>query len=189
MDKPAVAVRAEYGAVRGVSSKDFKEERVMLKNVEFELVKPLRDAIRSSPAFVEADEEEDVLSPTTTLGRRPSMVVSRMSYDDDSDGGDDGETPRRLVQQPPSDSTPSSLGQYSPPTQMSLDELSIENHRAKELRWLRALGASSSSSALKKNKKIRTLVHAGIPSSVRGRVWSYLADVNDVKVEGSYQVS
>lgn len=153
-----------FPSSKGISSKDFEDETIKLKEGHFEMVKPLRDALQGD------DELEELKSPSSTVGR-PSMAVSSRSYEDSgsSEGGHAGDVR-------------SAASSFSPPTG------SVENHRANELQWVKLLGSSSGAASLRKSKKVRALVHAGIPSSVRGRVWCSLAGVEDVKIEGFYQV-
>lgn len=176
-EKPA---KVDYGAP--VSSKDFEEETVQLGKTEFELIKPARAAL-----YQNGDGSEVALSPAFASHPRRSF---------DSDDAQHSPHPRRM------DSSASSpnLGQYSshqsttslgsyllllPPP--PLDERSVENHRAKELRWVQTMSALSAS-AVKKSKKVKLLVQAGIPSSVRGRVWGFLAEADSDKVEGLFHV-
>lgn len=63
----------------------------------------------------------------------------------------------------------------------------VEIHRAKELAWVKTM-AGASAHAAKRSKKSCALVQSGVPSSVRGKVWSYLAEANVDRVPGLYQV-
>lgn len=177
-----------FPATKGISSKDFEDETVKLgRGVEFEMVKPLRDILQPGGECQDSEENdrvEELKSPTTPLSR-PSMAVSSRSYDD-SGSSESGHGLNELRTAASSYST--HVNGAGRPLSMALDEQSIENHRAKELRWIKAL-SSMSPSAMRKSKKMRALVHAGIPASVRGRVWCSLAGVEDVRIEGYYSVS
>lgn len=156
---PASPALVALPASKGISSKDFEDETVKVGGGEFDIVKPLM----------------------STLGRSP-LASSGQSFDDfgSSEGGhgDDMRSPSGSYSSHGLDASSSSFG---------LDEQSVENHRAKELAWVKALG-SQSVAAMRRSKKMRALVHAGIPSSLRGRVWCLLAGTEDVKVEGRYKV-
>lgn len=57
-----------------------------------------------------------------------------------------------------------------------------------EIQWLMALDSISPRMA-RGDKKLRTLVKAGIADKLRGRIWRYLTDSNCDRVEGLYSVS
>ena len=165
-------VKVDYGAP--ISSKDYEEETVQLGKTEFELIKPARAALYRN------DNESDATRSPVSLGH------PRRSFDlnEDAPQGPQLDSPNLAQSSYPSTT---SLGNYSPLFSAPLDERSVENHRAKELRWIQTM-ASLSASAVKKSKKVKLLVQAGIPSSVRGRVWGFLAEADSDKVEGLYHV-
>ncbi|KAH8924804.1 RabGAP/TBC [Atractiella rhizophila] len=61
----------------------------------------------------------------------------------------------------------------------------IENHRSKELKWVGAMSAFTPAT-VKKSKKIRQLARSGVPNSVRGRVYAFLADIEKYRKPGLY---
>lgn len=63
---------------------------------------------------------------------------------------------------------------------------SIAAHRQKEAKFLGYLSSNKSPSQL--GKKLKRLVRSGIPPSVRGRVWSWLMDINGIRREGMFHV-
>lgn len=154
----------------GISNKDFEDETVKLQKVEFEMIKPLRDHIGM---------EEELRSPisidgaTTESGHRPSLATTRTKSSDDQSCDDH--------------TFDTALSPTVTRVPVPLDEQGIENHRAKELKWIRAMDSMSVGS-MKKNKKMRGLIQTGVPASVRGRVWQFLAEVDSVKKAGVYQV-
>jgi len=69
------------------------------------------------------------------------------------------------------------------------DERSVEDHRAKELKWVQTLASGITAAQVRKSKKMRSLVQSGIPSSVRGKVWAFLAESSKEKKPDLYSVS
>lgn len=65
------------------------------------------------------------------------------------------------------------------------DLKALEAHRARELKWVQSMNAMTPSAA-KKSKKMRKLVSYGIPNSVRGRAWGFLAEIDSIRQEGLY---
>ncbi|GAA5947403.1 hypothetical protein JCM3775_000861 [Rhodotorula graminis] len=167
--------RVDYSA--GISSKDFEEETVQIGKSEFEIVKPLV-ALLSQPS-----ESDDGSAESSSAHVPPSAV--------------DHVTPRRPTAPPPPHtpgnnlglSTPS-LSHFSPPTPASVEDggqHALDDYRKKEAQWVAALG-SMSPTQVRKSKKMRALVQAGgVPSSVRGKVWAFLAEGSVEKRQGVYQ--
>ncbi|GAA5898280.1 uncharacterized protein JCM6883_000979 [Sporobolomyces salmoneus] len=172
--------RVDYGA--GISNKDFEEETVQIGANAFEIVKPFaallsqeehdrvdNDLATQSPRFVESDDlhTQAYLAPSTSL-------VTGLS------------TPSPHLQ---TSFTPTVHSHFSPPTPLSAEGAgrSVEDHRAKELKWIQALSSGISAAEVRKSKKMRTLVQSGIPSSVRGKVWAFLAESDREKQPGLYE--
>ncbi|GAA5857652.1 hypothetical protein JCM9279_006477 [Rhodotorula babjevae] len=166
--------RVDYSA--GISSKDFEEETVQIGKSKFEIVKPLA-ALLSQPS-----EGDDSSAASPALGPPPAV---------------DHVTPRRPTAPPPPPHTPSnnlglstpSLSHFSPPTPASVEDggrNALDDYRKKEAQWVAALG-SMSPAQVRKSKKMRSLVQAGVPSSVRGKVWAFLAEAEGEKRQGVYQ--
>lgn len=65
------------------------------------------------------------------------------------------------------------------------DLKALEAHRARELKWVQSMNAMTPSAA-KKSKKMRKLVSYGIPNSVRGSAWAFLAETDSIRQEGLY---
>ncbi|GAA6031346.1 hypothetical protein JCM8097_005611 [Rhodosporidiobolus ruineniae] len=71
-----------------------------------------------------------------------------------------------------------SQSHFSPATPSSVEDAgrsALSEHRAKEQKWLAVLSGGMSAAQVRKSKKLRALVHSGLPSSVRGKVWAFLA--------------
>lgn len=182
---PTSATTSGVKKMVGISSKDFEDETVRLQKIEFEIVKPMRDILRLEEDGVRAGD----VSPTPNsigLAPRPSITLSLDSNGDASSAMEASLT---------SHGHPTASDQLTPPlsthaarpVSMLMDEQTIEDHRTRELKWIKSLG-SITPAALRKNKKMRAMVQTGIPSSVRGRVWSFLAEADEVRVAGRYKV-
>ncbi|GAA5947591.1 hypothetical protein JCM3765_000989 [Sporobolomyces pararoseus] len=161
--------RVDYGA--GISSKDFEEETVQIGASAFEIVKPY-------VALLSQDEEkEEEVSQIDTHLVVPDQTQNYLT----SPLRTEFSTPSPHLQQ----SFPS---HFSPPTPLSVegDGKSVEDHRAKELKWVQTLGSGITAAQVRKSKKMRSLVQSGIPSSVRGKVWAFLAEADKEKKIGLY---
>ncbi|GAA6010405.1 hypothetical protein JCM11491_006307 [Sporobolomyces phaffii] len=163
----------------GISSKDFEEETVQIGASAFEMVKPY--AALLSLKDDERKEERD----------REGAQVEEEFLDYDRQGADNPlATPLRSDISTPQALAPRQvLSHFSPPTPLSAEGggRSVEDHRAKEQKWIQTLSSGLSAAQVRKSKKMRSLVYAGIPSSVRGKVWSYLAEVQAEKAPGLYR--
>lgn len=171
--------RVDYSA--GISSKDFEEETVQIGKSEFEMVKPLA-ALLTRPS---EDDDGEGAPQAASLLDPPSRTAA------------DFATPRRPVH-PSHPRTPNSalglatasLSHFSPPTPASVEDGgrgALDDYRKKEAQWIAALG-SMTPAQVRKSKKMRALVQAGVPSSVRGKVWSFLAQGDTERPQGLYQV-
>ncbi|KAF9034631.1 rab-GTPase-TBC domain-containing protein [Panaeolus papilionaceus] len=62
----------------------------------------------------------------------------------------------------------------------------MEAHRARELKWIVPTATLTAAQA-RKSKKVKKLVHEGVPASVRYPVWSFLTDGKARCVPGVYR--
>ncbi|GAA5864059.1 hypothetical protein JCM1840_000689 [Sporobolomyces johnsonii] len=178
--------KVDYGV--GISNKDFEEETVKIGNSAFEIVKPYAALLAKDDG-----DDQDVASPPSHSIDEARSHVS-LEYDELT-------TPRRPPVPPLQHASLAQPGlshsfstvslvqhsHFSPPTPASLDgtERSLEDHRAKELKWVQTLG-SMTAAQVRKSKKMRQLVLSGVPSSVRGKVWAFLAEAEREKRPGLY---
>lgn len=203
----------DRGKFAGISNKDFEEETVQIGKEEFEMVKPLVVLLGSSSAAStsadgqEKEDESESLSSEMS-SRSPASSSSPhigVLLTGASATAEDFTTPRRPLAPPTSSAallspnahsavTPSHpslavpTSHFSPATPSSVEEPgggSLADYRARETKWLTVLSGWTIDEA-KKSKKLRTLVGAGVPSSVRGKVWSFLSESEGR--EGVYQV-
>lgn len=181
-----------YGAP--VSSKDLEEETVRLQNTEFDLVKPLaalllKDDDLGSDSSPGAHESRPSTSSShgafSPVYGRPSMSTRRRSGDvfDEHDENDAAGGYGAYGRSRTSFSTFRAEVAFGPP-----DAKAADSYRARELTWIKTIG-SMTPAAMRKSKKLQGFVRSGIPSSVRGRAWSFLCEVDREKVEGLYYVS
>ncbi|GAA5946712.1 hypothetical protein JCM10213_004663 [Rhodosporidiobolus nylandii] len=197
---PTLERKIDYSA--GISHKDFEEETVKIGKSAFEMVKPYA-------ALLGTGEEEDA-SSAADAEKDAADVSARVGSDARPSFAEDLATPRRP---PPPSHRPAgisayptltstngggsdfsrsaiSLSHFSPATPSSVEDggkASVADHRAREARWLQVLGSGMTASQAKKSKKLRALVHSGVPSSVRGKVWAFLAEAEDEKKDGVYE--
>ncbi|KAM0754977.1 hypothetical protein T439DRAFT_322036 [Meredithblackwellia eburnea MCA 4105] len=188
-DRPA---KPFYGAP--ISNKDIEEETVRLGETEFDIIKPLA-------ALLLKDDESSGGRPSLSSistgpnNGRPSVINSRDASLDSRERDMDSLDEHGLIK--PYGVYSSSNGDFARSAATishfaiemdtpGTDPKSIEIYRAKELSWIKTM-SSLPASQVRKSKKMKTLVQSGIPSSVRGRVWSYLAEANDDRVEGLFQ--
>jgi hypothetical protein len=66
------------------------------------------------------------------------------------------------------------------------DTRSLESHRSRELKWVQLM--TTPLVAARKTKKLKQMVRAGLPASVRGKGWVWLADVDSLRTPGLYHV-
>lgn len=150
------------------------QETIQVKDTDFELIKPV---IPVSPIAGSSSEslQRGMASPYTppTLddasllradSPAPSMWSSATSLR------------KTIPEQSLSDSSQPNLRQPS----------EIEAHRQRELRWISAMSAIPPSQA-RKSKKIKKLIHEGVPASVRYLVWAHLTDSKGKRMDGLYR--
>ncbi|GAA5981620.1 hypothetical protein JCM11641_003919 [Rhodosporidiobolus odoratus] len=193
-DAPAASVERRVDYKAGISNKDLQEETVQIGKNAFEIVKPYAVLLGATAA----EKEEKGGAQVEPQGAKMDHV--RPSFLDDL------VTPRRPPAPPlsaTSASTPSSSSMsghshststrshFSPATPSSVEEggkAAIEDHRMREAKWLQVLSSDMTSAQAKRSKKLRALAHSGVPSSVRGKVWAFLAGAEEEKKAGVYEV-
>lgn len=190
---PASSSERKVDYSTGISNRDFEEETIAIGKSEFEVVKPLA-------VLLAKDDDEAVSISASFESPRPSMSSSVVS---------DFATPRRALPPPHpaaaplssfSSATPYmsssharsavSLSHFSPPTPASVEDggrAALDDYRAKEAKWLQVMSTMTVAQA-RKSKKVKSLAHGGIPSSVRGKAWAFLADAQAELSPGLYQV-
>lgn len=191
---PASSSERKVDYSTGISNRDFEEETIAIGKSEFEVVKPLA-------ALLTKDDEEPVAKSASFDSPRPSMSSSIAS---------DFATPRRPLPPPHSVTAPyppssasatpymtasharsvASLSHFSPPTPASVEDggrAALDDYRAKEAKWLQVMSTMTVAQA-RKSKKVKALAQSGIPSSVRGKAWAFLADAQAELAPGLYQV-
>ncbi len=177
---------------QGISSKDLEDETVVIgrEKVEFEMIKPLKLELLK-------DELADFPMPPRSfeMGRSESFnSANGPSQDSFLESEPEFDTPRWVVggltpygagaSSLKSSVSMASLGNYSPPPAVpATAEQDAATHRQREADWLKLLGALSPAAA-KHSKKTRQLIAAGVPSSVRGKVWSFLSEADSLARDG-----
>lgn len=63
----------------------------------------------------------------------------------------------------------------------------VKAHREREAKWL-SIVSKMDAGAVKKDAKLKKLVRAGIPASVRGKAWQFLAGSAEFRKDGLYEV-
>jgi hypothetical protein len=166
-------LRARHGGGRGSehpsnrpgsTHQDQEEDRVQIKDMEFELVKPVINApgVRGSE-----DGGVSVISADSSTQASDSPVLSPGAGSGFSAG------------------ISSTVDTYSSRTPVHHSAASIEAHRMREQKWM-SLISSASSSPARKNKKVKKLVLDGVPSSVRGKAWGLITDAKARRMEGLF---
>lgn len=153
------------------------EDRVQVKDMEFELVRPvlktsgLRTSEEHAGAQVTSPESESIrsgvdgqtswrtespaFSPATSHSRSPNVKAASMD----------------------------SLANFRNPS--AIQAASIEAHRIREQKWMTLISSTPSSQA-RKSKKVKRLIIEGVPSSVRGKVWGLITDSKARRMEGLF---
>lgn len=164
----------------GISNRDFEEETIQIGRSEFEIVKPLANML------LDEREPAEPPSPNECLPSLPTTPCDPVS------------PARARIPAAPTPYTPTtllarsttSLSHFSPPTPSSAEgsgKNALDEYRAREAKWIAAL-SSMTPAQIRKSKKMRGLVQNGIPSSVRGKVWAYLAESERFVEPGLFQV-
>lgn len=164
----------------GISNRDFAEETVQIGKSEFEIVKPL------ATLLLQDDEHAMPASEFRTVPiSHPNAIVRQALPTAAAISSASFTTPR------PGRLAASASSHFSPPTPPSAEvggRTGLANYRAREAKWLAAL-STTAPSEVRSSKKIRQLVGAGIPSSLRGRVWAFLTQLAEPLPSGFYRVS
>lgn len=191
-DEPKPAKYAQ-----GISSKDLEDETVVIgrERVEFEMIKPLRLEL------LKGDQDDDQIASFPLPPRSFDMGRSESFNSSFAHGGEsfldsdpEVETPRRVVggltpyglgaSSLKSSVSMASLGNYSPPSAApATAEQDAATHRQREADWIKLLGALTPAAA-KHSKKTRQLIAAGVPSSVRSKVWTFLSEADTLARDG-----
>jgi hypothetical protein len=166
-----------------IGQHELEEETVQVKDMEFELIKPVirhRDVRRSEDSH---SPDKDNLSlrgdlrPEAESHRSLSPAVSARSPD-----------PRS----PAASSVDSfGTGKLRRPTvdpmvaHAQAQEANKEAHRARELKWMTTLSAIPSSQA-GKSKKVRKLLNDPVPDSVRYLAWAHVLDAKSRRTDNVY---
>ncbi|GAA5829356.1 hypothetical protein JCM3766R1_001069 [Sporobolomyces carnicolor] len=160
--------KVDYGI--GISNKDFEEETVQIGSNAFEIVKPF-------VALLSQDEQDGPDATREEHSQTETYLTPSIRTDLSTP------SPHADHRFPPNQS------HFSPPTPLSAegDGKSVEDHRAKELKWIQALSSGVSAAQVRKSKKMRSLVQSGVPSSVRGKVWAFLAEADKEKQAGLFE--
>ena len=142
----------------------------------------------------EVQEEEEEESPIVPVSRRPSIYSNGRSLDYGARELDP-ELDDEITHEPSHALHPiskakfyqstTSLGEFKP---IADEDVSPDLLRLRELRWNQTMDTMPASST-KRSKKVKNLVQNGIPDSIRGRVWAYLAEVGSEWTEGAFKVS
>ncbi|GAA5961289.1 hypothetical protein JCM8115_001539 [Rhodotorula mucilaginosa] len=166
----------------GISNRDFEEETIQIGKSEFEIVKPLAELrlhgselapspspVESAPSLATTDS-----APATPFRPRAATLAAPVPV-----------SPGFRTPVPSLARSTASLSHFSPPTPESAEGSGkgfLDEYRAREAKWIAAL-SSMSPTQIRKSKKMRGLVQSGIPSSVRGKVWAYLAEYERFSVQ------
>lgn len=159
----------------GISNRDFEEETIQIGKSEFEIIKPLAEMrlqgseSASSPSSVESRPSLATTDsvPATPFRPRAATLAAPIPA-----------SPGFRTPEPSLARSTTSLSHFSPPTPESAEGSGkgfLDEYLAREAKWIAAL-SSMSPTQIRKSKKMRRLVQSGIPSSVRGKVWAYLAE-------------
>lgn len=148
--------RVDYGFP--ISSKDLEVETIELRNVEFEMIKPLAKVLNLS-------NEADNVKVSNLSDHKVSSPLSTKTS---------SEYERHRNTQPISPTI--QLRSLASTRYAVTDEISIEEYRAKELKWIQAISSGSTLTWVQNSKKMNILVQKGIPSSVRTRVYQFLSE-------------
>lgn len=169
--KPSTAGRPSKDSVDGAFSMSSpvtpndEEERVQIRDMEFELVKPVlkTGSIRGS---------EDSL-----YQRSPDMRTP------DRRGESPAFSPISHSRSPNGSSTSDVFASVKTPS--AIHAASMEAHRMREQKWVTLMSSVPANQA-RKSKKVKRLLLEGVPSSVRGKVWGHITDSRARRMEGLF---
>jgi hypothetical protein len=154
------------------------EDTVQIKDMEFELIRPVIPHFLSPDhRGEESTDYKDVMSVRSTdLGRDSSSVRSETL----SPGGLSPPADQRFFGS--MNSSPDSFSRRSKGPEANT---SVQAHRDRELRWISTMNSSDPAQA-KKSKKIKRLLIEGVPSSVRYLVWAHISNSGSKKMPNVY---
>lgn len=155
-----------------------EEERVQIKDMEFELVKPI---IKTSGLRVSEDAGSQVGSPGETESIRSGLDGQGPAWRADSPSTSPATS---YVRSPNMHNSVDSLANFR--NASAIQMASIEAHRLREQKWMTLISTVPSAQA-RKSKKIKRLLLEGVPSSVRGRVWGHITDSKARRMEGLFE--
>lgn len=149
-----------------------EQETIQIKDTDFELVKPVMPL---SPIAASSSDSLSRTLASPSLG--PNDDASLLRAESPAPSMWSGSSLRKTIP----DQSLSDSGQSV--TRKTSD---IEAHRQRELRWMSALSSVPPSQA-RKSKKIKKLIHEGVPASVRYLVWAHLTDSKGKRMDGLYR--
>ncbi|WVQ79628.1 hypothetical protein IAT38_001728 [Cryptococcus sp. DSM 104549] len=164
-----------------VSHKDFAEEIVKMDGMDFELVQPKKTSTSGllSPSDGSLDrlaaraESMDLDREVEELKRQPTMASASSSSS--------------LRPLPETDEW-GFLKHQSPTPEIFQSRSAPGDHRAIEGKWLAIIGTPLLSGSTPPKKVRKLVLEAGVPNSLRGRVWAwFMAGTLSARVPGLYQ--
>ncbi|GJJ08912.1 hypothetical protein Clacol_003132 [Clathrus columnatus] len=150
-----------------------EEDTVQIKDMEFELVKPISNFASEFHYADESASSKDALSLVTdgirsdTNGERHPGLLTPSS---DRYGGM---------------ASSLSLESSSKRNKAQDPNITVQAHRDRELKWV-ALISSTDAAQARKSKKIKKLLLEGVPSSVRYLVWAHIINSGSKKIANVY---
>lgn len=153
------------------------EERIQVKDMEFELVKPV---LKTSGLRHSDDNLVSQVASPETDSIRSGMEGSNVRRTESP-----AFSPATAHPRPPNakSSSVDSLAGFRGPSAIQL--ASIEAHRVREQKWMSIISNNPSSQA-RKSKKVKRLLMEGVPSSVRGKVWGHVTDSQARRMENLF---
>lgn len=157
-----------------------EEERVQVKDMEFELVRPV---IKTSGLRV---SEDGAGSQIGSPGETDSVLSGRDGQNSAWRADSPGSSPATSYVRSPNGQPPAgdSLAHFR--NASAIQVASIEAHRIREQKWMTLISTVPSKEA-RKSKKVKKLLLEGVPSSVRGRVWGHITDSKARRMEGLFE--
>jgi hypothetical protein len=164
---------------------EFEEETIQVKDMEFELVKPIIRHREHRDSDESAAESKEAASPRTELradaesirSHSPALLAAR-SPDAQSPAASSVDSFPPIQGRHPQAPTPA-----APVPQVA--DVNHEAHRARELKWISSMSSIPSAQA-RKNKKIRKLLQDPVPDSVRYLVWAHVLDAKAKRIQNVY---
>jgi TBC1 domain family member 10 len=156
-----------------------EEERVQVKDMEFELIRP---TVQTSGLRV----SEDAFSPQVgSPGENESILSGKDGLNPNWRSDSPGFSPGSSHVRSPNVQSPSVDSLSHMRNASAIQAASVEAHRMREQKWMSLISTVSSSQA-RKNKKVKRLLLEGVPSSVRGRVWGHVTDSRARRMDGLF---